>query len=118
MNIATLNEPSEGQDVVITSISVRSGWREGRKPTTLFSEGTSNVIAAMKRQGFGCLVCISSSGVEHDPALGIVYGKILRPLFFKNMYGGHEPNGARGEKKQPRLDYSAPFRTDQCPGPA
>lgn len=53
MNIATLNEPLEGQDVVTTSISVRSGWREGRKPTTLFSEGTSNVIAAMKGRDSG-----------------------------------------------------------------
>jgi putative NADH-flavin reductase len=86
MDPATLDGALEGQDAVITSISVSSTLREGRKPTTLFSEGTSNVIAAMKRRGVQRLVCISSSAVEPDPALGIVFGKILRPLLFKDMY--------------------------------
>ena len=69
MDITTLDGVLEGQDAVITSISVRSGWRGGRKPTALFSEGTRNVVAAMKRQGVGRLVCISSSAVEPDHVL-------------------------------------------------
>jgi putative NADH-flavin reductase len=86
MRPEALDPVVEGQDAAITSVSVRSALREGRKPTTLFSEGTRNVIAAMKRQGIGRLVCISSSAVEPNPALGIVYGKIVRPLLFKDMY--------------------------------
>jgi putative NADH-flavin reductase len=86
MDPATLDGALEGQDAVITSVSVGSALREGRKPTTLFSEGTRNVIATMKRRGVGRLVCISSGAVEPDPALGIVFGKIVRPLLFKDMY--------------------------------
>ena len=86
MRPETLDAVAEGQDAVITSVSVSSGLREGRKPTTLFSQGTRNVIAAMKRQGGRRLVCISSSAVEPDPAFGIIFGKIMRPLVFKDMY--------------------------------
>jgi biliverdin reductase / flavin reductase len=76
----------EDQDAVITSVSVGNALKEGRKPTTLFSEGTRNMIAAMKKQGIRRLVCLSSSAVEPDPALGIIFGKIMRPLLFKEMY--------------------------------
>ena len=73
MRPETLDAVVEGQDAVI-------------KPTTVFSEGTRNVIAAMKKQGVGRLVCLSSSAVEPDPALGVFFGKIMRPLLFKEMY--------------------------------
>ena len=32
------------------------------------------------------MVCLSSSAVEPDPALGILFGKLMRPLLFKEMY--------------------------------
>jgi biliverdin reductase / flavin reductase len=86
MRPKSLDAAVEGQNAVITSVSVGSGLKEGRKPTTLFSEGTRNVIAAMKKQGVGRLVCLSSSAVEPDPALGVFFGKIMRPLLFKEMY--------------------------------
>jgi putative NADH-flavin reductase len=82
----TLEAVVEDQDAVITSVSVGNAVKEGRKPTILFSEGTRNVIAAMERQGVRRLVCLSSSAVEPDPALGIIFGKIMRPLMFKEMY--------------------------------
>jgi putative NADH-flavin reductase len=86
MQPETLEAVVEGPDAVITSVSVDNPLKEGRKPTTLFSEGTRNVIAAMKWQGIRRLVCLSSSAVQPDPALGIVFGKIMRPLLFKEMY--------------------------------
>jgi biliverdin reductase / flavin reductase len=86
MRPETLEAAVEGQDAVITSISVGSGLREGRKPTTLFSEGTRNIIAAMQKRGVERLVCLSSSAVEPDPALGVFFGKFMRPLLFKEMY--------------------------------
>ena len=86
MQPQTLEAVVEDQDAAITSVSVGNALKEGRKPTTLFSKGTRNVIAAMKKQGMGRLVCLSSSAVEPDPALGIIFGKIMRPLLFKEMY--------------------------------
>jgi len=86
MQPQTIEAVVEDQDAVSTSVSVDNALKEGRKPTTLFSEGTRNVIAAMKRQGVRRLVCLSSSAVEPDPALGIIFGKIMRPLLFKEMY--------------------------------
>jgi biliverdin reductase/flavin reductase len=86
MQPQTLEAVVEDQDAVITSVSVGNALKEGRKPTTPFSEGTRNMIAAMKKQGIRRLVCLSSSAVEPDPALGIIFGKIMRPLLFKEMY--------------------------------
>jgi putative NADH-flavin reductase len=86
MRLETLEAAVEDQDAVITSISVGSDLREGRKATTLFSEGARNVIAAMKKQEVGRLVCLFSSAGEPDPALGVFFGKIMRPLLFKEMY--------------------------------
>ena len=86
MRPESLDAVVEGQDAVITSVSVGSGLKEGRKPTTLLSEGTRKVIAAMNKQGVGRLVCLSSSAVEPVPALGVFFGKIMRPLLFKEMY--------------------------------
>jgi biliverdin reductase / flavin reductase len=86
MQPRTLEAVVKGQDAVITSVSVGNALKEGRRPTTLFSEGARNVIAAMEGQGVGRLVCLSSGAVEPDPALGIVFGKIMRPLLFKEMY--------------------------------
>ncbi len=86
MQPQTIEAVVEDQDAVSTSVSVDNALKEGRKPTTLFSEGTRNVIAAMERQGVRRLVCLSSSAVEPDPALGIIFGKIMRPLLFKEMY--------------------------------
>jgi uncharacterized protein YbjT (DUF2867 family) len=34
----------------------------------------------------GRVVCLTSSAVEPDPALGVFFGKIMRPLLFKEMY--------------------------------
>lgn len=75
MQPQTLEAVVEDQDAVITSVSVGNALKEGRKPTTLFSEGTRNVIAAMKKQGIRRLVCLSSSAVEPDPALGIILAR-------------------------------------------
>ena len=86
MQPQTLEAVVEDQDVVITSVSVGNALKEGRKPTTLFSEGTRNVIAAMEGQGVRRLVCLFSSAVEPDPALGLVFGNIMRPLLFKEVY--------------------------------
>jgi hypothetical protein len=61
------------------------GLKEGRKPTTLFSEGTRSVIAAMKKQGWGAW-CTSPRARSSRPALGVFFGKIMRPLLFKEMY--------------------------------
>jgi putative NADH-flavin reductase len=104
MRPETLEAAVVGQDAVITSVSVGSGLKEGRKPTTLFSEGTRNVIAAMKKkQGVGRLVCLSSSAVEPDPALGVFFGKIMRPLLFKEMY--EDMSRMEREVRQSGLDW-------------
>jgi hypothetical protein len=47
MHPRTLEAVVEGQDAVITSVSVGNASREGRRPTILFSEGARDVIAAM-----------------------------------------------------------------------
>jgi putative NADH-flavin reductase len=49
-------------DIVISALGVRS-----TKPTTLWSEGLKNIIAAMQANGRTRLICISAGGLDVNP---------------------------------------------------
>jgi hypothetical protein len=57
----------------------------------------------MEGQGVGRLVCLSFGAVEPDPALGIVFGKIMRPLLFKEMYA--DMSRMEREVRESALDW-------------
>jgi uncharacterized protein YbjT (DUF2867 family) len=52
--------------VVVSALGV--GY--SRKPTTLYSAGTANVLAAMRAAGAGRFVCLSTSALDVSPAGG------------------------------------------------
>lgn len=70
----------EGQDVIISALGV-----ETRKPTTVLSEGTRNILRAMKECKVSRFICMSSSGILGNDA-GILFGKIIIPLFLKQVF--------------------------------
>lgn len=70
----------EGQDVIILALGV-----ETRKPTTVLSEGTKNIIRAMEETGVNRLICMSSAGILGNDA-GFLFGKIIMPLFLKQVF--------------------------------
>jgi putative NADH-flavin reductase len=70
----------EGQDVIISALGV-----ESRKPTTVLSEGTRNILKAMEECGVMRFICMSSAGILGNDA-GFFFGKIIMPLFLKQVF--------------------------------
>lgn len=70
----------EGQDVIISALGV-----ESRKPTTVLSEGTRNILRAMEECNVSRFICMSSAGILGNDA-GILFGKIIMPLFLKQVF--------------------------------
>jgi len=47
-----------GKDAVLSALGVNH-----RKPTTVYSEGTGNIVKAMREEGVHRLICLSSAGL-------------------------------------------------------
>jgi putative NADH-flavin reductase len=58
-----------GPDAVVVSAL---GVGYSRKPTTLYSAGTANVLAAMRAAGSRRFLCLSTSALDVSPAGGLV----------------------------------------------
>jgi putative NADH-flavin reductase len=70
-----------GSDAVLSALGVSYS----RKPISVYSQGTSNIIAAMPRQGVKRLVVVSSAPL--DPAYrasgSLLFTRVLEPLFMR-----------------------------------
>ena len=88
-----------GQDAVLSALGTRS-----TRPTTLFSESTTNLISAMKKHGVRRLVCITGVGVGDSKGhVGFLYDRIIRPFVVKNVYEDKERQ--EEEIKRSDLDW-------------
>ncbi len=78
-----LDRAVEGQQAVCLTI----GRGPTRKPVSLFSQGTENVIDAMKRHSVRKLVCVTGVGAGDSRGHGgFLYDKIFNPLLLKTIY--------------------------------
>src|ERR1017187_4190056 len=83
MDAASMVAAVAGQDAVISSL----GAKLSRKPTTLFSEGTRNLVAAMNKAGVKRLVCITVIGAGDSRMHGgFLYDRLILPLLLKEIY--------------------------------
>ena len=80
---ASVEPAVRGQDAVVTAL----GTPNPRKPSTLLSEGTKNVVKAMEQHGVRRLVCVTilgtgGSGRRHGSPFYrlFVLGFIVRPM--------------------------------------
>jgi putative NADH-flavin reductase len=80
MNPAEVEEAVRGQDAVICSLGVRAA-----NPSNILSEGTWNIVRAMKAHGVRRLVCLSSAGVLGDDA-GFILRRIRIPFLYKHIF--------------------------------
>jgi putative NADH-flavin reductase len=67
-----------GKDAVLSVLGVPYG----RKPITLYSQGTANIVGAMSRHAVRRLICVSSTAVDHryDNGGGFFFERVLKPL--------------------------------------
>jgi putative NADH-flavin reductase len=83
LDAASLSAAVAGQDAVISSL----GTKLDRKPTTLLSQGTRNLVAAMQIAGVTRLICITGLGAGDSRGHGgFFYDSIFQPLLLKEVY--------------------------------
>lgn len=71
------------QEGVCVTIGIGITW----KPVTVFSEGTRNVLEAMRRQGVWRLICITGIGAGDSKGHGgFLYDRLFNPLLLKTIY--------------------------------
>lgn len=82
-DLKSLEQAMVGQDAVISTF----GTKLIRKPTTLLSDGTKNIIKAMESSGVPRFVCITGIGAGNSKGHGgFLYDKILEPFLLHEIY--------------------------------
>ncbi|OGA56284.1 MAG: flavin reductase [Betaproteobacteria bacterium RIFCSPLOWO2_12_FULL_62_58] len=72
-----------GQGAVCCTIGVKAPWPR----VTVFSEGTRNVLQAMKKAGVKRLICVTGIGAGDSKGHGgFLYDRIFTPLLLKPAY--------------------------------
>ncbi len=73
----------DGQDAVCCTIGVKTPWDQ----PGVFSQGTKNLLQAMKKSGVKRLVCVTGVGAGDSKGHGgFLYDMILRPFLFGPIY--------------------------------
>jgi len=85
-NIESLVAALAGRFDCVVSIVGASGLLEARKVEDLYSLTTRNLLHAMRSNGLGRIVVVSSSGVEPQANDNWFYVNILKRFFLANMY--------------------------------
>ncbi|MFJ6136995.1 NAD(P)-dependent oxidoreductase [Kitasatospora sp. NPDC092286] len=70
-----------GHDAVLSCL----GSTDRRRPTTVYSQGTLNILAAMHKAGVSRLLCLSSAGLETDPGIPLAQRLVTR-LVIQRLY--------------------------------
>jgi putative NADH-flavin reductase len=100
LNPDSLTAAVQNQEAVICSL----GTKLSRKPTTMLSEGTKNIVNAMEKQGVRRFVCITGIGAGDSQGHGgFVYDKLILPLLLKNIY--KDKTRQEGVIRQSQLDW-------------
>src|SRR5690242_5112481 len=86
---ATVGKPVAGSDAVVLTVAAAN-----RRPTLVFSEGTANIVEAMRDAGVRRILCTSSAHVDADgpniPLGQRVYTKLILQRRYRNTYNDME----------------------------
>ena len=102
LNSNSIEQAVIGQEAVICALGL--SLSASRKPTTIYSDGTRNLIAAMNKQGVRRLICITGVGSGDSRGHGgFLYDNIFLPLL---LSGGYADKTRQEEViKQSDLDW-------------
>ncbi len=85
LNESSLEQAMTDQDAVICALGL--SLTDSRKPTTVYSTGTRNIITAMDKKGVRRLVCITGIGSGDSRGHGgFFYDRIFLPLILNQGY--------------------------------
>ena len=75
-----VEEAIAGSNVVISAIGTGSSFAKARKPTTIYSEGFANIIAAMRKHNVRRFIALLSVGTVPDPNEAWIHKVMIRPI--------------------------------------
>jgi putative NADH-flavin reductase len=83
LDLEAVKRAMAGQEAVCVTIGIGVTW----KLVTVFSQGTRNVLEAMRQQGVRRLVCITGIGAGDSKGHGgFLYYRLFNPLLLKTIY--------------------------------
>jgi putative NADH-flavin reductase len=83
LNEPMVREAMAGQEAVCLTIGVGVT----RKPVTVFSQGTQNVLVAMAEHEVRRLICVTGIGAGDSKGHGgFLYDRIFKPVLLKTIY--------------------------------
>jgi len=86
LDYSSLEDAARGQDAVLSALGVRQLGKN-----TILSDGTRNIIQAMKSLGIKRLIVESSLGVgDSRGQLGPVYNWFVMPVLLRNIFADKE----------------------------
>jgi len=80
LNPQSVQEAVAGGEVVISALGSGASFAEARKPTTIYSEGFANIVAAMRKHDIRRFIALLSVGTVPDPNEPFIHKRIIRPL--------------------------------------
>jgi putative NADH-flavin reductase len=83
LDLEAVKRAMAGQEAVCVTIGIGVTW----KLVTVFSQGTRNVLEAMRQQGVRRLICITGIGAGDSKGHGgFLYDRLFNPLLLKTIY--------------------------------
>ena len=79
-NPQSVQEAVAGGELVISALGSGASFSKARKPTTLYSEGFANIVAAMRKHNIRRFIALLSVGTVPDPNEAFIHKQIIRPL--------------------------------------
>ena len=114
LKLASFSSALTGQDAVLSAL----GMGTSRKPTTLYSEGTRNIIQAMRTAGITRFTGVTASGFVSDPNDGFLLTYVMKPLIgriLKHPYA--DMMRMEAEMRQSALEWTIVRPTRLTDGP-
>ena len=84
LNPKSVQEAVAGGEFVISTLGSGATLKQARKPTTIYSEGFANIVAAMRKHGIRRFIALLSVGTVPDPNEPFIHKRFIRPLIRAN----------------------------------
>jgi len=78
---AAVEKAMEGADVVLVALGARSSKEAG-----VHSEGTHQIVEAMKKNKINRIIVVSSAGIFGAKDSSFFFGNVIRPLFLRKIF--------------------------------
>jgi putative NADH-flavin reductase len=80
LNPQSVREAVAGGEIVVSTLGSGASFAEARKPTTVYSAGFTNIVAAMRDRAIRRFIALTSVGTVPDPGEPFFHKRFIRPL--------------------------------------